>query len=243
GTHNFDFVDDTLTLEKERLLGLCDLIISRGLRINWICNARVNGFDDDMALKLKEAGCRNVCFGVESGDPEVWKTVNKAVTREEILSAHRAARRAGLIVTSFFMVGNVGESRESIDKTIKFMNEIETDYPTCSIATPYPGTEMYRMGQANGWIRVREWDEYVTTPHVKMDYRPVWTNGIMSEKEILDAYYLVNSRIISKKLVTRYGRLYYLNPRFYKNEIVRRIRSAGFKNVFALMGRILRRKG
>ncbi|MDD5634643.1 MAG: radical SAM protein, partial [Candidatus Omnitrophica bacterium] len=184
-------------------------------------------------------GCKNVCFGVESGDPEVWRAINKNVTESEIVRAHKAAKAAGLIVTSFFMVGNVGETKDSIKKTIDFIGKIETDYPTCSIATPFPGTKMYEMGREKGWIKTKDWSEYLTTPHVKMNYHTVWTNGILSEREILDAYYYVNSKIVFKKFRTRYGRLYFLNPFFYKREIFKRIREKGLKNFALLLGRVM----
>lgn len=237
---NFDFVDDTLTVDKKRLSDLCDLIIEEGSDISWLCNARVDGFDESIAYKLKAAGCKIVCFGVESGDPNVWKAINKKLNREDILTVHRAAKKAGLTVVSFFMVGNLGESKDSIDKTVQFINEIDSDYPTCSIATPYPGTKMFELGLKHCMIDSYDWSHYITTPHARMDYKPFWRNEFMDAKEILEAYYYVNSKIIKKKLRTRYGLKYYLNPKFYKKEIMERVRNRGVREIVKLTYKLLR---
>lgn len=242
GAKNFGFVDDTLTLEKKRMEELCDLIIKSGFKISWKCNARVNGFDEQMASKLKRAGCKNVGFGVESGDPDVWQAVNKNILQKDVVSAHKAAKKAGLLVSSFFMVGNVGESPESIKKTIDFIKKIDTDYPTCAIATPYPGTKMYEMGKRKGWIKNENWDDYITTPHLKMGYKPFWSNGIMEAEEILNAYYYINSRIVAKKLIAHYGRLYFLRPEFYKKEILKRLKDKGIAGILKLIYRLFRPK-
>lgn len=236
---NFDFVDDTLTLDSARLIELCNLIIAKGIKIKWICNARVNNFTEAIARKLKDAGCVNICFGVESGDPAVWKAIKKNISYAEVISAHEAAKKAGLVVTSFFMVGNLEESRGSIRKTLELVSRLKTDYPTCSIATPYPGTRMYEIAKKENWLTVRGWGDYTTSPHVKSDYRPVWSNGILSGKEMLDAYYYINHKFLQKKLSTRYG-VYYLNPRFYKNEIYSRIRNIGFKGIFKMALQLMR---
>ncbi len=241
-TKNFSFVDDTLTLDKNMAIELCDLIIGAGLNINWKCNSRVSGFDEDLAFKLKAAGCKNVSFGVESADPEVLKAINKRISLPEVISAKKAAEKAGLVVSFLFMVGNVGESKESVRKTLGFIKENNLEYATCTIATPYPGTMMYEIGRKNGWIATQDWDQYETTPHVKRDYIPFWSNGLMSAQEILDAYYYVNSKLIMGKINIHYGHLYYLNPKFYRDEIIKRIKAGGLKGILGLIYKLLRLK-
>lgn len=237
GARLVTFVDDTLTIDRNRIMRLCDLISSSRLEMEWMCNARVNTVDRDMLRAMAEAGCRNICFGVESGDPDVLSRIKKRITLERAREAHEMARMAGISVSTFFMVGNLGETLESIDKTVSLALDI-SDFPSVAIATPYPGTELLDIVRKNGWLRTTDWSQYVTAPHVLPDYRPVATNGILSEEELMNAYYYVNRKFVHHKLVSKYGRRFYLNGRFYAHEVGARTRAGGLRSV-AKIGRKL----
>jgi radical SAM superfamily enzyme YgiQ (UPF0313 family) len=236
----FDFVDDTFTIKKEVLVSLCDLILENQLDIKFSLNARVNTVDEELLRKIKEAGCKNIDFGVESGDPHVLRNLKKGINLDQIKKAHRLAKKVGLHVTSFFMVGNPGEDWGSIKKTVDFVRTLETDYPTCSIATPFPGTELLELGNRNGWIKVRDWSKYITTPYFKNDYKPVMSNGLLSQEEILKAYYYLNAEFAKIKLRTKYGKYYYFNIRFYRNELFTRIHSMGRVGLLKLVYNFLK---
>jgi radical SAM superfamily enzyme YgiQ (UPF0313 family) len=238
----FDFVDDTLTINKKELIGLCDMIINAGLDIRWGCNARVDTVDEEILYKLREAGCTSIDFGIESGDPEILKSLKKGINLDQVKKAHHLAKKTGLIVTSFFMVGNPGEDWQSVEKTANFPGEIETDYPACAITTPFPGTEIYETAKKNGWIKVTDWDMYNTTPHLIQNYEPVMVNGVLSQEEILKAYYYINAKFAKIKLRTRYGRFFFFNHRFYKNEVVERIKKIKLKNYLKLVWRLFKHK-
>jgi len=240
--NQFDFVDDTFTINKKVLHELCDLIIKNKLDIKWSLNARVNTVDEKMLRKIAEAGCLNVDFGVESGDPQILKSLKKGISLEQAKRAHYLAKKAGLRVTSFFMVGNLEEDWESVKKTVNFVKELDTDYPTCSIATPFPGTEMYEIANRNGWISVKDWDRYITLPHLMQDYKPVMVNGALSQEDILRAYYYVNAEFAKNKLESRYGKLFFFSYYFYRNEIIRRIKNIGLLGLFKLIWRLFRVK-
>ena len=188
------------------------------------------------------SGCRNVCFGVESGDPIVRKKIGKEISEEQIKRAHEWAKEAALIVSSFFMVGNLGETWESVDQTIALAKELNSDHPSCSIATPYPDTRFMEEAEKNGWLITKDWDKYITSPHVDQNYSPVSSNGILNPEELLRAYYKVNAAFAKTKLITKYGDNYLLNPEFYLKEIGGRIRRQGTRDVFRLGARLLRTK-
>ncbi|MCK5616981.1 cobalamin-dependent protein, partial [Candidatus Pacearchaeota archaeon] len=141
GACHFNFVDDTLTVDKQLLHDLCDLVIKNHKNYRWMANARVNTVDQGFLKKMYHAGCRNICFGVESGDPVVRKNIGKRISEEQIKQAHEWAKKEGLIVSSFFMVGNLGENWDSINQTIALAKKLYSDHPSCSIATPYPDTQ------------------------------------------------------------------------------------------------------
>ncbi len=238
GATQFNFVDDTFTVNKGRVIRICDLLIEGKYDFEWIANARVNTVNLKLLEKMKKAGCRNINYGVESGDPEVRLKLAKGVTTEQIIEAHQWAKKAGLVVSTYFMIGNHGESKKSIEMTIDFAKSLETDYPSCSIATPYPDTAMYYAAKEKGWIKTYDWDRYYTTPHLLPDYKPVAVNGILSQEEILEGYYYINRKFLNLKLKTRYGNLFFLNPSFYKNEVLKRMKERGIGNFFILMKKL-----
>lgn len=163
GITQFDFVDDTFTIDKSRVMHFCDLLESKGLKIKWICNARVNTVDYDILKRIKECGCVRVDFGVESGEQQVINNIKKGITLEQIKKAFEICKSVGLKTMGFFMVGNPLDSKETIDKTLKFMEQLDVDYPTFSLTTPYPGTELFQMAKQKGFIRHENWEEYTTT--------------------------------------------------------------------------------
>ena len=215
----FDFVDDTITVVKDRIYQLCNFILTNNLEIKWMCNARVNTVNLEMLQLMKEAGCVRIEFGVESGDKEVIQKIRKGITIEQIKTAHKMARKAGLSIGSFIMVGNLGEDQSSIMKTRKLLEEIETDDIYISIATPFPGTELYRIAKNNAWLRVQDWSKYVTAPTYLPDYTPVMETDRMDSSEILKAFFYLHSQFAGKKFQTRYGKAFFTNPRFYKEAI------------------------
>lgn len=239
GARQFDFVDDTVTVNKNRMEELCDYFLAQDEPLLWMCNSRVNTVTPQLLKKMYKAGCRRIDFGVESGNEDILLSIKKNITLDQVHNAHHWAKEAGLIVSSFFMVGNLGESMEHIRRTAKFIEGLETDYVGVTIATPFPGTELYEMANEKEWIIERDWSRYNTSMFINKDWRVVSTNGCMNKKEIIDAYLFINKRIIRKKLKTMYGNVYWLKPIFYYEQIVKRIRRAGFLQTLRLLLRMV----
>jgi len=213
----FDFIDDTFTVDRERVFELCRLIKRNNLAIKWMCNARVNTVDLEMLEAMNEAGCVRIEFGVESGDSKVLEIMRKGITISQIKEAHRMAKRAGLSVGTFVMVGNFGESWDSIIETEKLLSSLDSDDICLSIATPFPGTEMYARAKREGLLLTEDWSRYVTSPTYLPGYWPVMRTDKMEANEILDAFFYLHSRFFGKKFKTRYGRLFFISPRFYQD--------------------------
>lgn len=219
GATQFDFVDDTITVNKNRMYQLCDLILNNNHKFKWMCNARVNTVDLEMLKTMKNAGCVRVEFGVESGNPDVLKKIKKAITIEQIKNAHSMAREAGLCIGSFVMVGNLGEDISSVIKTKELLEQIDTDDVFIAIATPFPGTELYKIARDNNWLLNKNWSKYVTTPTYLPGYKPVMETDKMNAQEILKAFFYLHSQFVKKKLRTRYGNFFLLKKQFYKDHI------------------------
>lgn len=147
--------DDTFTINRKRVTEICDLLIETGLnkRFKWLCNARVNTLDLDTMKLMKKAGCRLVIPGIESGTQEVLDNIKKGTTIGEIREYIKNTKKAGLLVHACYMVGNQGETRETMEKTLKLALELNTDTAQFFPLIPYPGTEAYEWNKARGYIK------------------------------------------------------------------------------------------
>lgn len=161
GTHHFYFDDDTFTLNKRRVMAICDLIIEKDLRISWGCETRVDHVSPDLARKMREAGCEYCNIGVESGDEEILKKIRKGITIEQIRNARKILKDAGIAVNAYFMVGFPWETAAEIKKTVTLMEELNPERAFCSIVTPYPKTELYDICISQGLIPENpEWSTF-----------------------------------------------------------------------------------
>jgi radical SAM superfamily enzyme YgiQ (UPF0313 family) len=160
GIKHLSFWDDTFTANKKRVIEICDEIIKRKLDITWFCFGRVDTVDKEVLAKMKAAGCYQIQFGAESGDPEILKKINKGITVEQIRNAVKLTQEAGIEAAAFFIFGFPWETKETITRTIEFIKEIKPDYVNCSVATPYPGTEYFNMVFGNA--RIDDWSEFDT---------------------------------------------------------------------------------
>lgn len=153
--------DDTFTIDKKRVLEICDQLIAKGLhkRFRWLCNARVN-LDYETMVKMKKAGCRLLIPGVESFNQQILKNVKKGTTIKQIENYMASAKKAGLLVHACYMVGNEGETRETMQETLNAALRFNTDTAQFFPLIPYPGTEAYEWAKSKGYIS-GNYDEYV----------------------------------------------------------------------------------
>jgi radical SAM superfamily enzyme YgiQ (UPF0313 family) len=142
GLRTVCFQDDTFILKKSRLFPLLELY-RREIGLPFICHVRADLLDDEIARALKEAGCHSVDFGLESGDPEIRRTVlRKTVTDDQIYHAARVLKKWGIPFRTTNMLGLPGERLEQAYRTIRINQRIGTNYPSCSVYQPYPRTEL-----------------------------------------------------------------------------------------------------
>jgi len=218
GMLEFDFVDDLITIQKKRILELCELIRTSDVPFRWMANARVNTVDREMLQAMKDAGCIRVDFGVETGDQHVRKLMRKNISDEQARNAHYIAHDVGLATGTFTMVGNLGETKHSVNMTVDLLNEFGDDVMV-SIACPYPGTELYRIAKEKGFINTEDWTRYVTSPTYTPNYYPVMRTEHLSEDEILESFYYLHSFFVRRKFRRRFGRYFFINPRFFREWI------------------------
>lgn len=215
GMTRFDFVDDLITLKKDRLLELCKLIKESGISLKWMANARVDTIDEEMLRAMKESGCIRIEIGVESGDHSVRRIAKKGISDQQILNAHKLAKEVGIQVGAFVMVGNLGETMESVRMTAELLKDVGEDVMV-SIACPYPGTELYQVAKEKSYLRVTDWSRYVTAPTYLKHYEPIMVTDKMDQKQILRAYYYLHSCFVKRKFQVRYGKYFLINPGFIR---------------------------
>jgi anaerobic magnesium-protoporphyrin IX monomethyl ester cyclase len=122
---------------------LCVDIEAARLPLTWECLSRVTQVDYDLFAQMRRAGCKRIFFGIESGDEGVLKQMAKGIKPEQAREAVQACVRAGIKAAGFFMVGYLGETQESLLKTIRFSSQLPLDYVSYTIAYPLPGTKFY----------------------------------------------------------------------------------------------------
>ena len=101
-------------------------------------------------------------------------------------------------------------------------------------------TPLFYLAERKGWILTKDWDKYYTTPHLIQDYKPVSINDKMTQAEILEAYYYVNAAFVKRKLRTKYGKHFYANPHFFKQEVFSRIQERGIGEFSRLSMKVVR---
>jgi len=145
------FDDDTFNYQKARTIELCRHL--KPLKFTWSCTSRVTT-DYETLKAMKEAGCRLLIVGYESGDPQILKNIKKGATLEMARRFTANCKKLGLAVHGDFIVGLPGETRESIRRTIDFAKRLDTETVQVSIAHPYPGTEFYDWARRNDLITI-----------------------------------------------------------------------------------------
>jgi len=145
--------DDTFTVNKEHVSEVCNLLISKGLnkRFHWSCNARINADLETMKL-MKKAGCYLIIPGVESYNEQILLNIKKGIKKEWIDEYMKNAKKAGLLVHACYMVGNMGETRETMENTLNAAIRFNADTAQFFPLIPYPGTEAYNWAKSNGYI-------------------------------------------------------------------------------------------
>lgn len=145
------FIDDTFTLNKPWVMDFCRRMQERGARLAWGCQAHIRTADEEMFSAMKQAGCVQLDFGVESGSDKVLKALKKNSDAESVREAFRIAKKVGLRTMATFMFGSPEEGPEDVEATMRLARQIRPDFASSFFITPYPGTELMDMARANHW--------------------------------------------------------------------------------------------
>ncbi|MFQ6120823.1 MAG: B12-binding domain-containing radical SAM protein [Methanosarcinales archaeon] len=154
GIDGINFVDSTLTLHKDHILGICNEIKERHLDIAWFCEARVNTINKNILEKMKNAGCTYIQVGVESGSPRILKKIKKNINIEQVKQVAQWSKEVGLRIRASFMFGLPEETYEDAITTVQLIHELkkmDIDYGA-NATIIYPGTEVESFAREKGYL-------------------------------------------------------------------------------------------
>lgn len=137
--------DDVFTLDKQRVLEICKEIRRRGLVFEWACEARVDSVDYKLLKAMRDANCKIIHYGVESGSQRILGVLNKRINVDQIKKATSYAKRVGMLVSFYIIIGSPTETVEDIKLTRKLIFETKPDYLDITVFAPLPGTVSWEM--------------------------------------------------------------------------------------------------
>ncbi len=149
--------DDIFSVNQNRVMSICEEILRRDIKLLWGFETAVNFVSSELLNLAKQAGCCCILYGVESGSKTVLSNISKNIKEEEVVSAFKMTRDAGIISGAFLMVGNPGESEKSINGTIDLLRKIKPDLILPQIAMITPGTKIFDMAKEKGFIDESYW--------------------------------------------------------------------------------------
>ena len=209
----FFFDDDTFNIQKARTIELCEKL--KPLKLTWSCTSRVTT-DYETLKAMRDAGCRLLIVGYESGDQQILKNIKKGATLERARQFTKDCHKLGLMIHGDFILGLPGETRESIRRTIDFAKELDVETIQVSVAHAYPGTELYDFAVSNGFMANKEMVDIGGHQMAHIEYPGLPADDIMEAvHRFYDEYYFRPKAVfrIVKKGIFQFRRAQALVPR------------------------------
>jgi len=185
--------DDCFTINKPHVMEFCKKIREKGIKANWGCQARAT-LDYETMVAMKQAGCRLLDIGYESGSDEILKNIKKGVTVSQLREFTKNAKKAKLKILADFVIGFPGENQDTINQTKQLIKEIKPDILQVAMATPMPGTEFYKFVRENNYILIDNLSKSLDERGIQkciISYPELTTEDIESTvNKIIKDYYL-----------------------------------------------------
>ena len=209
---NFLFWSDIFNFNREWTLELCQKIIESGLKITWSSNTRADTMDEEMARMMYKSGCRLVSIGVESGSQKMLDNIGKKITLDDIRNTVKILKKNKIKIYNYFVIGLPWETEETVEETIKFAIELDSNFISFYTATPLPGTKYFAYAMLNKLVEGN-------LDFRSAYYEPVVRSEHLSKERIFELH---------KQAVKRF----YLRPRFIIKTLLSLRSFAEVKNYF-----------
>jgi radical SAM superfamily enzyme YgiQ (UPF0313 family) len=183
GIQEIDFQDDLFTFNKSRVLEICDILISKKIKLKWNVRSRIDTVDRGLLKRMAEAGCQRIYFGIEAGTPEIQKVLRKNIDLEKAKQVFKWSREFNITTLAYIILGSPQETRDHIYRTIEYTKELKPDFAHIGILTPFPHTDLYSLGLEKGLYN-DYWREYAKDPF--KEFIPRYWEESLSREELLE---------------------------------------------------------
>ncbi|MBN2120770.1 MAG: cobalamin-dependent protein [Candidatus Omnitrophica bacterium] len=184
GVNNVMFIDETFTINHERVEEICNLILEKKLPLQWTCDTRVDSLTKKMLKTMKLAGCNTLRMGIESSDEAVLEAVGKPINLEQAKAVVSWARECNIKTVAYYLLGLPHETIKSLEKTLVFAKKLKTDLAHFSMLVPLPGTKVWDIVKEGKILRCtgKEWRQYT-----RYD-KPIVESDTLSKEQLLKYY-------------------------------------------------------
>jgi radical SAM superfamily enzyme YgiQ (UPF0313 family) len=220
GVNYFIMCDELFVLDKNRVVEYKKLLKENGLKIKFSCNARVDLFDEELAVLLKECGCQFLNFGMESSDQEVLDIMNKRTTVEQNIKAAEIAKRTVIGIGLNFIWGNIGDTQDSLKNNVALIKKYNTynQIRTIRPVTSYPGSDLYYEAIKRGLLSGAEdfFNKFKNSDLITVNFTNIPTDKCYNllfeaNKELIIDHYMHTTKDMSvaQNLINDFHDLYF----------------------------------
>lgn len=163
GIKHLHFQDDTLTINRKKILEMVNAIQNNNIIFTWEGYTRANALDEELLIEMKKIGLNRLSFGVETGNEQILKAIKKGIPKEAYHTAYKLCSKHDIETRCSIIIGHPYETKKTVRETIEFACELECYQAYINIATPYPGSELLELArQGFGGIKLltEDWAEY-----------------------------------------------------------------------------------
>jgi len=182
GARGIYFQDSTFTMNKKYVVPLFEAMIKEGLSdLLWSCTTRTDRVDPDLLALMYEAGCRNILYGIESGNEQSLQVIKKGISVERQAQGVEWTHKAKITMTNSFILCLPGETEEMVENTIKYAKQLAGQMSLFYLPVPYPGTDLYQSCLETGGIR--EFDSWSDFLSIDFD-DPIYVNPLIGKERM-----------------------------------------------------------
>ena len=188
GIRGFLFRNQSFTMNRKHAIAVCDEIRLRALDVAWFCEARVDEVSRQVLRAMKEAGCKRIHYGVETGDPNLIGAGKPGVTLNTVRKAFLLTKETGMWRTAHVILGWPDETNETLERTRKFVVSLDPDDVNWNTIVPYPGTKLHEIALREGLILTHDWSKYTPDAGI-MNTRNLTAAQLSAVKQRIARYY------------------------------------------------------
>lgn len=214
------FIDDTFMIDPKRVIVLCTELINRKLDLSWRCYTRADTIKEDLLRIMKEAGCKQISVGVESGNQEILDIAGKGIKLEQYAEAYKLIAKVGFEKRGSFILGLPYDNAESLRDTIDFAKNLRLDRAFFNICTPYPGTKLLQMAERGEGLHLTtdEWEKFTRWGNAVIELGDISADKLIEWQKIAMMEFYARPRVILyhlKAFISGEYKKFYYRPLFF----------------------------